>query len=334
MILLGAEEDARATIFYIIKYITKDCTELASSLSVIQYAFDKQKLYPSKAINDNEDLKNGKYLLSIMLNKLVGMKEISDTQAAAFCIGFESQASTAKTSYIFIQSAIAAVKQRTIEDRNNTNNNDNQLNINDAWDDDLLLDEINNEDCDENNTNKHTTSIFSDYANFKDSNFDVLNKSSNDTQHKINWGYAPIKRTLDKSDNEINAIVPQHINYEYRGKALKYVRFFEYFCIIEVVTKKSIQINKEYKTKISNTTFPFQKIHPLEKTHIQRIKSLLTIPKIAGPPPPSMKELTSNSKDSCFSTLSTKQQQKMHRYALYYNTYFFYWTLHNDKVVV
>ena len=43
-----------------------------------------------------------------------------------------------------------------------------------------------------------------------------------------------------------------------------------------------------------------------------------------------MKELTSNSKDSCFSTLSTKQQQKMHRYALYYNTYFSYWTLHND----
>ena len=130
MVLLGAIEDAKATIFYIIKYITKDSTELASSLSVIKYALDKQKLYPSKAINSNEDLKNGKYLLSIMLNKLVEMREISDTQAAALCIGFKSQASTTKTTYLFMQSAMSAVQERVIQDNNG--------NFKNAYDDDIL----------------------------------------------------------------------------------------------------------------------------------------------------------------------------------------------------
>ena len=226
---------------------------------------------------------------------------------------------------------MSAVQERVIQDNNG--------NFKNAYDDDILLDIYNNENVDENDDNEIARNVFPDNIHVNENTIDLLKKSSKETKHKINWGTAPIVQTKDKDGKEVNIIVPQHVNYENRGIALQEVRFIEYFCIIEVVTKKSINYskkhnthnvdnidndnnddddndndgnddnnNKSYKTKISSTTFPFQKSHPLEKTHIQKIRSLLLTPMLTGSSPPSIPEF--NNKDASYSTLDKKQQKK------------------------
>jgi hypothetical protein len=82
-LFLGSMEECKAALFYIIKYISKYCTALESSLSVIKYAMDKKAAHPSIAKDTGTDSRHGQQLLQIILNKLVGLRQVSDTQAAA-----------------------------------------------------------------------------------------------------------------------------------------------------------------------------------------------------------------------------------------------------------
>ena len=76
---LGAMEDAKNALFYVVKYLLKDKVELASSLGVVKYAMDKIQRFPSVAEDTHTDFRTGKHFLQVILNKLVGMKEIADT---------------------------------------------------------------------------------------------------------------------------------------------------------------------------------------------------------------------------------------------------------------
>ena len=120
--LLGSLVQAKAILFYLIKYITKDATALASTFAVIKYAQDKQKEYPSIAEDAGTDKRDGAQFLQIILNKLNGISELGDTQAAAALLGMPAQESTCRRTYVFIAAAIAAVKQHHLQDQNSADN--------------------------------------------------------------------------------------------------------------------------------------------------------------------------------------------------------------------
>jgi len=109
--LLGGLEQAKGILFYLVKYLTKDQTALTNSLAVIKYAAEKIGKYPSKAEDTGTDLRTGMHLLTVVHNKFNGLTEISDTQAAAALLGMPAQEGSMKTTFVFIQNAITAVKK-------------------------------------------------------------------------------------------------------------------------------------------------------------------------------------------------------------------------------
>jgi hypothetical protein len=120
--LLGSLVQAKAILFYLIKYITKDATALASTFAVIKYAQDKQREYPSIAEDAGTDKRDGAQFLQIILNKLNGISELGDTQAAAALLGMPAQESTCRRTYVFIAAALASVKQHHLQDQNSADN--------------------------------------------------------------------------------------------------------------------------------------------------------------------------------------------------------------------
>ena len=88
----------------------KDSVALSNSISILKYGLDRLEKHPSTAKDTGEPERQGKHLMQIVLNKLSGLSEIADTQAAACLIGLPSQSMTTGTTYIFIHSAVAFVK--------------------------------------------------------------------------------------------------------------------------------------------------------------------------------------------------------------------------------
>jgi hypothetical protein len=84
---LGGNEQAKATLYYLIKYVTKDALTTTTSLSLLSHARQKVTSYPSLASNTGTDLRTGQHLLTVMINKSTSCKEIADTQAALYLWG-------------------------------------------------------------------------------------------------------------------------------------------------------------------------------------------------------------------------------------------------------
>lgn len=63
-------------------------------------------------------------------------------------------------------------------------------------------------------------------------------------------------------------------------------------------TAESVSKKKDAKGRTGNTFFPFDKDHPLHGIYVQRIRSKLVCPILAGAPPPKPPVWTSNNKPS------------------------------------
>ena len=87
-LLLGAREAARNAMFYMVKYLTKDSTELSASLSVLNDVRERSQRWESRADDRGTETRNAKYFLEKAVNQLHG--ELSDTQAAALLLGEEA----------------------------------------------------------------------------------------------------------------------------------------------------------------------------------------------------------------------------------------------------
>jgi hypothetical protein len=109
---LGGNEQAKATLHYLIKCITKDALTPITSLSLLSHAREKVTSYPSLANDTGTDLRTGKHLLTVMINKSTSCKEIADTQAALYLWGIPAQFGNVKNSYIFINDSYRKIKQR------------------------------------------------------------------------------------------------------------------------------------------------------------------------------------------------------------------------------
>jgi hypothetical protein len=105
-------EQAKSILFYLIKYLTKDSTKVTLCVNLIRDARKKLLKYPSRADDAGTPKRTGQYFLTILANKHTSLSEIADTQAALCLIEMPNQVGTGKTTYVFVKSAIAAVKEK------------------------------------------------------------------------------------------------------------------------------------------------------------------------------------------------------------------------------
>ncbi|MEL7339522.1 MAG: hypothetical protein AAGM67_03480, partial [Bacteroidota bacterium] len=107
----GSSVESKAALFYLIKYITKNPTELSMSLSLIYAARKEMLLYPSIAEDAGSAQRNAKYLLTKICNRLAGMEEYSATLVAQALLGAPSFYTSHSFWYCYIWSAVKYVKE-------------------------------------------------------------------------------------------------------------------------------------------------------------------------------------------------------------------------------
>lgn len=106
---LGCSHSAKMIFFYLTKYLNKNVTELASTLSLLHYAKQKSDMYPSRAADAGTEDRAGLHVLQILLGRLVGSYELADTQICSLCLGIPSQISSVNVSFVYVRDACTFV---------------------------------------------------------------------------------------------------------------------------------------------------------------------------------------------------------------------------------
>ena len=310
-LLLGCSEGCKATLFYLLKYITKDSTALGHSLTILKEALRKQELYTSTALDAGTDERSGKHLLAIMLNKLTGMTEMSDTQAASCNLGYSAHSSTESFTYVFVHDAVAALAARII-DQLVSHDDDENVDV------EFSNEVVGNETVDQESDDDYD---FDDLACFGDNVVDDA-ASARDTAPTVGTG-TRYKITEPETGFERVEFITQEQHYRWRGESLRSVIYYQYPCMFEVVPRLNDDdatdnengcivppgdnsehdfkhdltdeegdenIHKQKSSKQvrrpHNSRFDFHKAHPLYETHQQRLRSKFLCPILAGGRPP------------------------------------------------
>jgi hypothetical protein len=74
--LLGANEQAKSALFYLLKYLTKDGVALSNSLSVLRAARIHIDQFPSVAADTGTTQRTGQHFLTRVVNSLSGQSEV------------------------------------------------------------------------------------------------------------------------------------------------------------------------------------------------------------------------------------------------------------------
>lgn len=270
----GSSVSSKAVLFYLLKYLSKNPTELSSSLSLI-YAARKQMLqYPSVAEDSGSTPRNAKHLLAKLTNQLTGMQEYSAPVAALALLGAKSFTCSDPFWYCFIWPAVKFMVSKVD-------------NFGAGGEDDALQDL-------EKDLEEDTAACG-----------DALHVFGNDSMS----GGTEIKRD---ADGKIVA-VDQYVHYRWRGKELGDLNFYEYCALIIVSEKEKLEgmsdegsegneqgnnapgpvqgtaqqpAARQAGKRQKNGRFEFLEAHPLHETHIQRLRSKIAVPVLAGKPRP------------------------------------------------
>jgi len=217
---LGSSEQCKAILFYLLKYITKDSVALASSAVLIHDALEKITLYPSISVDPaTSAMRPGIHLYQVLLNKLASLTEISDTQASSILLGYKSQQASDAITYVFIRSAVSAIKAQILmlEGKN----------TDDAWDVE------GNPDPEVVLSDAAIGAIPTDAEITQDTNTTVVEHL--DTSPASD-DYAPIFQ-VSNGERLVSVVVPQETNYKYRGESLAHLSLYSYPCIVVVVKR-------------------------------------------------------------------------------------------------
>ena len=152
--VLGASEQAKGVVQYLVNYVTKQSAQLAVVASLVAAARRHTIIYPSLAEDSNTPIREARYLITRLLNNISGMSEISTPQAAGSLMGLSPMTSTTLTKYCFIKGAMNYQQsiQNSLESDNDghniLNNNDdhNILDNNDDDDGDSIIESSNDSD--------------------------------------------------------------------------------------------------------------------------------------------------------------------------------------------
>ena len=108
---LGTAEQARAAVFYVIKYVTKDKVNLTGSMSVLLDARKHIEKYPSVAANTGTTTRTGQHFLQRTLNTLAGSAEYGGPQGASITLGYPGSYISHEFEYLFTWDVVSWVKE-------------------------------------------------------------------------------------------------------------------------------------------------------------------------------------------------------------------------------
>ena len=113
--------------FYNVNYLAKEGNELKNAVPVILMAEEKMKTRESTAPDvDTNDKRTAMFHLSILLNTVHGIKEMSSTQAAAVVLGYQGELSSAKFTNVYTTDAINYIDDRNASYTSTTNKEDKE----------------------------------------------------------------------------------------------------------------------------------------------------------------------------------------------------------------
>lgn len=259
---LGSAQQANATLFYLLKYVTKDSTALTLSLSALHEAKRHIVQYPSVAADSGQPTRTAQHLLNRLLNNISGKSEVSAEMASAALLGMPSTFESHDTNFCFIWPAIAAVKavrkKRESDDQerdgpdDSSDDTDSESDSSDEQasprpeDDDADSDhELADSHGHSNSTVLMDGNALSDSTSSTDSTMVKSEADSNlrhlserqdvdeDLQHRTNVETAeetiPIRRF-----GQSLVVVPQYLHYHFRGSGLKGLCFWEWVAMIRI----------------------------------------------------------------------------------------------------
>jgi hypothetical protein len=291
--ILGAVEQAKAAMFYLVKYLNKDTVQLRNCLSIIHNARKHIRAYPSVADDTGTTKRSAQHFLTRCVNQLSLLMEVSDTQAAAHVLGMKSMIVTDKFWFVFILPAIRKNKHLYIENFETDDDTEG------TWSD-------TNDDDDADEDFGMTDPVFGDESS---SDEEDVPGAGNRKRGHTSSGSCTFFHCLDHTGAKTTVPVGQDSLYENRGDdpTMRKLNFYEWASIISVVAKPKRDGDVEpgdtkpnedagtEQTKEDNETaarnlrgrapskkFEFAEGSVLEDSHVQQIKSLLCTVVIAG----------------------------------------------------
>ena len=283
--MLGSAEQAKGALYYIMDYMVKDPTAVVNVLSLVNEARRVTNKYASSAEDCDTAERKATHFLTRIVNNVSTKSEIPATMATAALLGITSNMSSHHYQYVYIEPAITFVKTRLKElsSENATN---------------TMEESIRNPNSDE-----HRTS----YLNDEDEDEDDEEHNDGDDESPANNTAGELFRVNGKYTS-----IQQHCHYAHRGDALKTLCFQEYVNIINVVpikTKKiskastregtEANINNEVEAEedvyidpanYMNARYTFRDGYILQATHVQMIKSAISVPILTGKKPPQISQ--------------------------------------------
>ena len=301
--LLGSEEQARSALYYLVKYMNKDSAALSNSLPVIRQALIHVNRNTSRAEDAGTALRTGKFFMERILNGFTGLAEISDTQSAACLLGMKSYISSEQHWFMWIKGATAYQLESQLRQ---TGEREPVV----AWEDDS---DFESHSADEEREEEDIL------ENRDDLQADGAEEQTDRGRGK--FGSAQIFRVGDRA-----VPVAQHVHYRYRGAELSRLNFYEWCAIISIeeIGSSTADAQPVVRRRRKNSTFQFAEGHPLRGTHIQKLRSKIQCPILAGGPPPKYPGPNVGSR-------SAHWKKKANAYARYMLTAFNPWDINNGS---
>jgi hypothetical protein len=240
--MLGSAEQGVATLFYLVKYVSKNPVELAHCLSIIREARNHITKFPSEAPDAGTVERFGRQFMQRVLNNFFRKMEVSSQQMAAALIGMPSTMCSVGFTYVFIWPAVAFVVKRDRELRGGDGDTEDDIGVGDHSGNVDTGDGGEGEcshadvpdDVDVDDSGRGQARCHDDSDSESDPGADFVQYLVGDA---VDSNYSGSSTIYSKDGKRIP--IPQHIHYAFRGHALRHLTLDEYPCIISVVPIKA-----------------------------------------------------------------------------------------------
>lgn len=272
---IGDSDQAKSTVFYCIKYVTKDALIPVNSASLLVDAIEHCFEYESVAKDTGTPLRSAKHIIARTVNNITQFGEYSQTLCASVLLGYHSTIKSHQTKPIFASQQHSAFKSIV-----SSNDNLSQSEIQMFNEDNHALSDNASEthsNVIELNSSPSDDAIFlqnSEYQNAAvDDSLLPVDFNLNEEQLANNEQVLSYIRPVN------NKLVPYSSDYIFRGPKLECLDAYTYFaCVIRVPKSKKAETRSNSQGRKPNAVFEFDEKHPLHNTHVQRLVAKTSVP--------------------------------------------------------
>lgn len=105
--VLGSDAQAKATLCYLLKYITKPPSEISHAIAIIHNARQTIENFPSQAEDSGSERRTAMHFLARVINQFYGTVEVSAPVAALALLGMPAEIASHGFHLVFVNAAVA-----------------------------------------------------------------------------------------------------------------------------------------------------------------------------------------------------------------------------------